>query len=534
MRLRLKQEQDLSKGSAAVVNGVCLKPVVLNKVASGRDSSSCSPSLQTLEFPLVLPFLVDTIIVHELRESAGPEIFEEGKVKEQDENHIESGISSNEILIVHNGRPLTDDKKSLKDLGLQDGDVVIMQQHHRQSSASIPPSMNTSQFGFGLPAPPPATATGTQSQRPSTAGLPQFDFSGIQVPGRSQSQTQVQAPRKNNYPNLDDPAVLRDILLNDPEQLAMLEQNNPPLATALKSGDFETFSKQIRQLQQVRHERETQRLRLLSADPFDLEAQRLIAEEIRQKNIDANMEAAMEFNPESFGTVVMLYINCKVNGHPVKAFIDSGAQTTIMSTECAERCAIMRLVDTRFSGIAKGVGTQKIIGRIHMVQIQIGNDFLTSSFSILEDQKMDMLLGLDMLKRHQCVIDLNRNILVIGTTKTETPFLPESELPELARLTTSQSTLAEERALSDLGGEDAGLARALEESIRAHAGTSSTRPSTENTPQVPADNFSEALVQEIVKIGFARDQVLFELRRFNGDKTQAIAALFAKSLSFKR
>ena len=33
--------------------------------------------------------------------------------------------------------------------------------------------------------------------------------------------------------------------------------------------------------------------------------------------------------------------------------------------------------------------------------MEIENDYLQSSFSILEEQPMDMLLGLDMLKRHQ-------------------------------------------------------------------------------------------------------------------------------------
>jgi hypothetical protein len=36
-----------------------------------------------------------------------------------------------------------------------------------------------------------------------------------------------------------------------------------------------------------------------------------LLQEIEQKNIDANMEMAMETTPESFGSVIMLYINCK-------------------------------------------------------------------------------------------------------------------------------------------------------------------------------------------------------------------------------
>ncbi|KAK2105993.1 cyanamide hydratase, partial [Saguinus oedipus] len=67
-------------------------------------------------------------------------------------------------------------------------------------------------------------------------------------------------------------------------------------------------------------------------------------------------------------------------------------------------------------------------------QVQIEGDFLACSFSILEEQPMDMLLGLDMLKRHQCSIDLKKNVLVIGTTGSQTTFLPEGELPECARL----------------------------------------------------------------------------------------------------
>lgn len=363
-----------------------------------------------------------------------------------------------------------------------------------------------------------------------------MDFSRIQVPQGGPSTPSRSAQNTSGF--RDDPAMIRDMLLANPDQLAQLQQNNSALAEAVLSGSLDDFARVLRRQYAEKQQAEQQKMKLLSSSPFDSEAQRLIAEEIRRKNIEANMEAAIEYNPETFGTVIMLYINCKVNGHPVKAFIDSGAQATIMSSAAAERCNIMRLVDSRWAGIAKGVGVQRIIGRIHMVQIQIENDFLTSSFSVLEEQPMDMLLGLDMLKRHQCSIDLKNNTLLIGTTGTTTHFLTESELPDCARLTGSPEE--EKRALDESTriAEELQMKDALEKSKKeagggSGAGASSSGAASDNSDRIlSSDKFTETDVAELVKNGFQRPNVIQELRKFNGDKTQALAALFAKSLRF--
>ena len=79
----------------------------------------------------------------------------------------------------------------------------------------------------------------------------------------------------------------------------------------------------------------------------------------------------------------MLYINAKVNKVPIQAFVDSGAQSTIMSESLAERCGLMRLVDKRQSGMAVGVGSCKILGRIHAADLEIEGKFLTCAFTVI-------------------------------------------------------------------------------------------------------------------------------------------------------
>jgi DNA damage-inducible protein 1 len=61
----------------------------------------------------------------------------------------------------------------------------------------------------------------------------------------------------------------------------------------------------------------------------------------------------------------------QVNGVPVKAFVDSGAQMTIMTHEFASKCYLTRLLDTRFAGMAVGVGSSRILGRIHQAPLKV-------------------------------------------------------------------------------------------------------------------------------------------------------------------
>ena len=249
------------------------------------------------------------------------------------------------------------------------------------------------------------------------------------------------------------PAQLQEVIKANPKLLNQLLHQNPTLAEAVMAPGTLLLESYFREQQRARAEakrREDLRIAQLQADPLDPTSQAKIAEILRERNVRDNMEQAMEHNPESFGSVVMLYIPCTVNKVPLKAFVDSGAQMTIMSLDCAKRVGLARLIDRRWRGVAKGVGTANIIGRIHAAPIQIGSAYFTMSITILESKDMQFLFGLDQLKRHQAVIDLKANCLRIQGQNVK--FLAEKDIPRSERSGAAASSDGKSKAAGGSAG----------------------------------------------------------------------------------
>jgi hypothetical protein len=133
--------------------------------------------------------------------------------------------------------------------------------------------------------------------------------------------------------------------------------------------------------QTKRYHTEQQMRRALAANPTDSAAVQYFATQKNDAAVQQQFQQVMQEYPESLARVLMLYVSAKINGHEIQAFCDSGAQSTIMSKRTAIATELLHLVDERFAGTAVGVGTGKILGRVHLVQLELTSSGGSSSSS---------------------------------------------------------------------------------------------------------------------------------------------------------
>lgn len=396
----------------------------------------------------------------------------------------ETDIDPDQQILIHNGKTIqgTD---TLELIGLSEDDLIVVKEKR-------------------------AGSTTQQDQDPVDQ---QVEMMRSQFLNNQQLNDHLRQTNPNLHSKLNDPAGFKEIMLETLQQVQNSGMNS------------------------YRTPEQQQELHRLQENPDDPDNQAKIMEMIRQERIDENLQLALDLTPESFASVTMLFINIKINGVKVQAFVDSGAQSTIISPRLAEKVGISRLIDRRIRSEARGVGSKMTEGKIHSVPISIGdsNVELPCSFIVIDTQ-VDLLFGLDMLRRHQCVIDLKKDMLVVGGA-IEAKFLPELEIESDMFGANGGNTLGSGLGPSGLGGNLFGSGEMnIPPANLSSPQTTGTRPAASaaaeaavkrhNPGKLQAKPPLEDAINQIIGLGFSRKEAITALESCNGNVEMAASMLF--------
>ena len=346
---------------------------------------------------------------------------------------------SGDFSLAKDGKPLAP-SSTLQQAGVQSGDLLSLIPAQQRQVAAPAPAAPSGGLDF--------STLLNQAAAPAPAAAGGLNFSNLLAQAAPKKAPE---PFYHNGMNLEEathhnrhPETMIRLLQREETLFKELNYYNPMLAEKLRGKSLEEGTKIWREemvkggirravATTSKLQKETAMKQKLQANANDTEAKAYFEKKENEKLIQAQYHEMMQNYPESMGRVLMLYINASVNDKPVQAFVDSGAQSTIMSKYLCEQCGISHLIDTRFEGVAKGVGTGKILGRIHIVSLKIGDSFFPCTVTVMENMDMGFLLGLDMLKRHLCQIDLEQQCLRFRLAPGKymsTPFLHEKDLAE--------------------------------------------------------------------------------------------------------
>jgi len=130
-----------------------------------------------------------------------------------------------------------------------------------------------------------------------------------------------------------------------------------------------------------------------------------------------------------------------------------------------------------------------------------------------------------MLRRHQCIIDLQKNILRIN--QEEVPFLSEKDIPEKEKnneLTEEQTQDLEKKLLTTPTPTTAPHPSSQPPPSR---GTSQQQQQQRPQPQTQTGNqVMEGHISQLMSLGYTRQQVIEALTVCNGNPELAGAYLF--------
>jgi DNA damage-inducible protein 1 len=123
----------------------------------------------------------------------------------------------------------------------------------------------------------------------------------------------------------------------------------------------------------------------------------------------------------------MIYVACEMASATVEMLVDTGAQSSVISQPLVQRLGLQRHLDARYQGMAAGVGSAPIQGKLRGVPVRLGHVEFMLDFIVLGINEQLLMLGLDLMKRFKVIVDLERNQLQFGGRDgVAVPFLPPS------------------------------------------------------------------------------------------------------------
>lgn len=220
---------------------------------------------------------------------------------------------------LFDNQPL-DNAQTLTAAGIKDGDLVVVTAQQQLMPAATSSAAAATEAGAG------SGPRSTLSSQPAAAG------GGGQL-----------SPEEQTLINqvMNDPMIMGAIRSQLPEMHQRLQNGDPAAGRLLLN-----YVRNVMMgggLDMLGGARGAQQQAATGAvqpdvafDPMSVEGQKAIEERIRQENVNENMQAALEHNPESFGRVVMLFVDCKINTiDGIKAFVDRYVSS--FYTSCTNR-----------------------------------------------------------------------------------------------------------------------------------------------------------------------------------------------------
>ncbi|XP_035251065.1 nuclear receptor-interacting protein 3-like isoform X1 [Anguilla anguilla] len=124
----------------------------------------------------------------------------------------------------------------------------------------------------------------------------------------------------------------------------------------------------------------------------------------------------------------LIYVCCKCCGWELKALIDTGSQLNFMSSAYIEKLGLKDMVNMN-KMVKDSLPFQRdleAVGRMDKLSIEFGQVKFECAVTVVENHKAFISLGNRTLKSLKCVIDMEKQIIILGRTEREqVPFVGE-------------------------------------------------------------------------------------------------------------